>query len=437
MSDEKKPVIPVSAEQEELRGKLLAQMRSGSIKAVSFKLHDVLVLTPFSGFTDIFMQLESELSDLYAGRRTFTEMRVIAQDYVEVKYGKKRPITLGLVYDRLQKAGKLSLTAREKLQQRECELVEYYSSPRQTGLEMFREAKAHGKKIIIIADTIYPRSTVENVLKSCGYADYDELIMPSELNIADTDSRSAIDAAILKADVPAGKLLHIGPNVAEDVEYPILKGQKALMLAPVLPLMVRSGRLRGFVEAKHLLDTDDPQYLPLHSLFGLYSMYCFDIPQGKTVHSDFCGSAFMLGFIVLGGLSMCEDFAHENELQSALIAALEECPDCRAGRGAFRDALALHFGDHLGKYGSRDCQLPLIFLEKHSSPADRELLKPYLSAEVYESWAKATSEPEIAPVYYKKARKGGLYRVADKLFPPGSKVRSLADGALTKLHRSR
>lgn len=435
MNDENKPVIPLNAEQTELREKLLAQMRSGSIKAVSFKMDEVLIVKPFSGYADLFMQLERDLSEIYAGSRSFSEMRIVAQDYVETKYGKRAPVTLDKIYDRVQKIGKLSPTARQRLQQRECELAEYYSSARELGLEMFHEAKNHGKKIYIIADTIYPRATVERILSACGFTGYTDLVLPSELNIPDSDRHSAIDNVIMKANLPAGKLLHIGPSVGEDVELPIMRGQMALMLSPVLPLMVRSGRLRGFVEAKHLLDSDSPDILPLHCLFGLYARYCFDVPRGKAVHSDFCGSAFMMGFIVLGGMSLCGKDKAETPMQRELIEAMEKCEWCKKGLEAFRAGLSLHFGDHLGKYGAKDCQLPLIFLENHAAPADRELLRPYLPDDVYALWQSGISEPDTAPVYFRKARRGGLYKVADKLFPPGSRVRNLADGMLTKMRR--
>ena len=90
-----------------------------------------------------------------------------------------------------------------------------------------------------------------------------------------------------------------------------------------------------------------------------------------------------------------------------------------------------HFGDFIGKYGGEGCQLPLEFIEKFSYIGDRELIKPTLSEIGLKKWGKPANEPKLAPVHTKAVKKSPLQKLADKLFPEGTRVREMSEGILT------
>ena len=73
-----------------------------------------------------------------------------------------------------------------------------------------------------------------------------------------------------------------------------------------------------------------------------------------------------------------------------------------------------------------------VFLEKYAYSADRDIVSPYLSEDVSDSWTKNDEEPDLAPVYAHKAKKNAVARLADRLFPPGTRVRTIADDILAK-----
>ncbi|MDE5835159.1 MAG: hypothetical protein K2H26_06525 [Ruminococcus sp.] len=79
--------------------------------------------------------------------------------------------------------------------------------------------------------------------------------------------------------------------------------------------------------------------------------------------------------------------------------------------------------------------MPLVFLENHSAPADRILLRSFISDGTYKNWSKNVTDPEILPVYTRTVKKNAVSKIADKLFPVGTKVRTIADGILAKSHR--
>ena len=425
----------LSAEQSALKKQLIGEIGRFGYKAVSFRLEDTLTQMPFAEQYDLFTFMEDEFSMLHTGTGSFVQFRIKAQQQAE----KKTPHpSLMLIYAFLTRLTKISPTSCEKLMKRECELAGYFAFPRECGKALFSEAKALDKKIIITADTIYPRSVVTRILKNCGYDENDGVIVTSEEKLPENDRAGALmDLIIERSGMPSHQLLHIGGDVAADVETAILKGARAVLTPPPVPLMVKSGRLRGFIEARHVYDYDNIDYFSLHCAMGLYAAYGFDIPQNKLPQSDFCGDPCMLGFMVLGPLTFCKDFSPENELQRQLIEAMEANPLCVGGREDFRTFYKLHFAGHIEKFSTKGCTEPLQFLEKHAAPGDRLLLRKQLSLETDEAWTDAYTEPELAPVRLYTPRKNALSRLADTLFPPGTKVRNIVDGLLVKMKSSR
>ena len=432
MDTDFRPRIIFNADQKALREKMLRSVSDSAIKAVSFKMDGVLVQMPFSERGDMFMLMEKDFRDLTTVKGTFTEMRLAAEDAAASKYAAEGGASLEKIYDILAKMANLSPASRDKLIKRECELAVYFAMPRQFGKDLFRKAKTTKKKTIIVADTVYPRSVTVNILSRCGLETYDALIVPSESKIDISAPKPVYEAIIRKANTAPAKLLHIGSDVEADVETPILGGSKALLMSGAIPLMVKSGRLRGFVQARHVYDYDKPDFLALHCIFGIYAAYFFDTPLNKTPQTDFCGDEYMLGAIVGGALraSGCEP---QNDLEKALMQALESNERALAGMEDMEKLFHAHFDGHLDKFGYNGCGLPIQFLALHAAAGDRAALQKYVDPAAAAEWAKRNSDPDIAPVYGRKIKPNAASKLADKLFPPGTKVRNIADGLLVKM----
>lgn len=425
----------LSPEQTDVLEKMAAEVRSPKHKAVSFKMQDALVITPFSEECDLFLFMEDEYSFFKTGKKSFTELRLAAQEAALKKCEVYPRVTLELIYGIFAKLSGISPEGRERLMRRECELISYFSFPRECGKALFREAKANKKRTVIISESVYPRDVVENILENCGYGSYDELVMVSE--IKNCTAESWYGAAVSCSGTEAGKLLHIGSSVAFDIELPIVKGSKALLLAPVCQLMEKSGRILGYIRKKHLYDYDSTKYLTLHCALGLYAAYGFDYPQNRKALSDFCGDGCMLGFLAAGaaGLDM-GSAVNGGKIRPLIIQALKSDERFLDGLDDFRKMLDDHFGENLEKYGGEGCGEFLDFLEECCASGDRELFRPYLSTDALKKWASSVKEPEVVPFSGKKQKKSALDRLADKMFPPGTKVRNITDGIIAKLHKN-
>jgi hypothetical protein len=92
-----------------------------------------------------------------------------------------------------------------------------------------------------------------------------------------------------------------------------------------------------------------------------------------------------------------------------------------------------HFDGHLEKYGYKDCDMPLRFFAEHSAVGDRAMLQSRHDPTDFAEWTEGTKEPKLAPVHARKLKRSATAKLADKLFPPGTKVRNIADGMLVKM----
>lgn len=434
MYSEFKPIRPLSQAQTDLRSRLLSEVGNSRYKAVSFKMMGTLVIMPFSGEADIFAFMEKDFAELCPGsKKTFTELRTAAQEAALNKMNVMCRVTLKLIYGILGKLADISSDAEKTLMERECELAERFSFPRECGKALFREAKSCKKRVIITAETIYPEETVKRILEKCGYGSYDGLVMVSK--IRNCTGESYFSEVLSKSGASADKLLHIGGNVAFDIELPIFKGAKALLLADVSELMAKSGRARDYAESKKLFDYDNLSFLALRCAFGLYAAYGFDTPQSKLPMSDFCGDEYFMGFLVLGTQNFVKDLEPQSKIQEAILSAMEKNPKILDGKNDFIAMFSAHFGSLTELEETEGCRLPLEFIENCCAASDRAFLGDALSDGVLKKWSKTVKEPEVVRFAPKKYKSGGLSRLADKMFPPGTKVRTIVDGILAKGHK--
>ena len=416
---------PLSASQQELMDKLMSEINNSRCKAVTMKMKDVLINLPFSDLSDMFGFMEDEFSGLSTGKDSFTSLRVSAGDAALRKAELPVRVKLDKIYDIFRKLSGVSQLGIDRLKERECELFEHFAFPRECGKQLFRCAKDAKKRVIIVAETIYPREVIEHVLENCGYGSYDGLVVVSE--IKDCTGKSWFSPALEKAGVSADRLLHIGGDIAFDVELAITHGAKALMMSQPSALMSRSGRLAEYIAEKKLLDYDKPEYLAIRCMLGLYAVYGFDVPQNKVALSDFCGDKYMMGFIVLGALSRLGDGYTPSGRLANIIKAMVSDETMLDGKDDFELMFEEHFGDFLDKYGYGGCEMPAEFVEKFCASGDREFFTPYLSPDMLKKWASSVKEPDIVNFRRKNVKRNSLQELADKMFPPETKVRNIVD----------
>lgn len=61
------------------------------------------------------------------------------------------------------------------------------------------------------------------------------------------------------------------------------------------------------------------------------------------------------------------------------------------------------------------------------------MMKKQIDDDTMKEWQNIVTEPETAPVYIKSTNENAISRLADRMFPPGTKVRNITDGILVKM----
>lgn len=434
--------LTTATEYEKCRGsehfeKMYGEIQKNGSKTVSFKMFGTLILPPFPDSEELFLLMEEDFRRIYSGDESFTQLRIISEENARKKFSGKCSVTIGQIYDILMKRSGISQENRDMLLELECRLFSEMSYFNRGGCDLYRMAARGKQRIIVTADTIYPRNVVVEILKKWQLSGYDSLIVTSEVNMG-VNADEAVFAEILgKSRCSPQKLTNIGTDVRADVEIPIMKGAKALMLTSPDMGMIKSGRLWGYVRERLIYDHDSPEYLALNGAFSIYGGHLFSQPCPKTVQSDFCGDPFKLGYIVFGTLSLAENFDAKSGIQRELISAFQRSDEMRAGAEAFKKQFPLHFDGIVEKFGAKGCEIPLEFIERHCASEDRRLFREYLEPKTYEKWEKSITEPKLAPVGKKALKQNFASRLADKMFPPGTKVRNMADGMLMKMKQRR
>ena len=113
----------IAPEQTAVLDRMTTEVRSPERKAVSFKMQDSLVMTPFSEECDLFLFMEDEYSFFKTGKKFFTELRLEAQEAALKKCEVYPRVTLEMIYGIFAKLSGISPEGRERLMQRECELI--------------------------------------------------------------------------------------------------------------------------------------------------------------------------------------------------------------------------------------------------------------------------------------------------------------------------
>lgn len=427
---------PLNAEQQKLFDNMKREIsQNTATKAVSFEMFETLIVRPFFDRRDMFLLMEEMFKGLYVGKKSFYDLRCEAEERA-LKRTENKCACIDEIYAQLQKISGISPSSREKLLKRELELEEYFCYPRRLGKELWKTAKDSGKKCVIIAETYLPAAAVERILRNCGYGGWDKLFVTNDYTDKPKAPEGLLYAHICeKMKLKAAELLHFGGSFEADVEAPIKQGVRAVMITTCRDRLIKSGRLCGWLQKNLVYEFCSQKYLALRCVLALYGVYAFDYPHGKLPQSDFCGDEYMLGFMASGAMTLHKDFVISDETDMMILGALSENEKCSGGCADFRDIFNAHFGDSLNKYGYEGCQLAFEYLLRHGAIGDRMCLQRYISNDITEKWSKQVTEPEIAPVYTGEAKASALSRLADKLFPPGTQVRTYADGILAKLRR--
>jgi HAD superfamily hydrolase (TIGR01549 family) len=175
---------------------------------ISFDIFDTLLIRPFMKPADVFMYIESKLSNDIG----FYKARILAEEVARKKIadkGKREEITFDEIYDNIAICFK-------KYKQVELDIEAQTIQPNLKMRELFNYAKSKGKIVIIVSDMYLPKSFVEKILIKNGFKEYNKLYLSSDIGL--TKHTGNLYKYILNdMKFEQCKILHIGDNIESDI----------------------------------------------------------------------------------------------------------------------------------------------------------------------------------------------------------------------------
>lgn len=283
---------------------------------VSFDLFDTLVVRPFFYPTDLFILMDDLFRQLTQGSSQvlFSKIRISSEEKlrrkIEQTQSSKEDITIDEIYQQISLDFAIPMTVLDKLENMEKDLEIKYCYLRNSGKELFDLALYRGKKIIITSDMYLDASTVEKILKKCGYSEY---ILYLSSSVGLTKFTGHLYSSILTSlniSEPS-KLCHIGDNWTSDVEIPSKLGIKSYHLCKTTDMLfnsnpgIYSGNLFKNCMYPKTIFIDAVQgfnsFLGVRCAWAVVANKMYDNPYVSVKKdTDFNQNPFFVGYCALG-----------------------------------------------------------------------------------------------------------------------------------------
>jgi FMN phosphatase YigB (HAD superfamily) len=193
---------------------------------VSFDVFDTLLRRPFLRPVDLFAYLEEK-----HGLWDFQYERLHAEMQARRANPHKIDITYADIYQFL---------AADPAHEIEAETNLLYA--RAEGLELYKLARAKGKKIALLSDMYLPKPVIAKLMAKIGVT-YDHIFVSGDDQVANWVG-SMFRELLRASKIPPGQILHIGDNLDSDFKEPTRIGIRAIHISNEWPF----GSADGFAE---------------------------------------------------------------------------------------------------------------------------------------------------------------------------------------------
>ena len=204
---------------------------------ISFNIFDTLITRKIYNPEDIFVLIEKKLYNTTIHISDFASKRKEAEHNVRKKKNFKGDCSIDEIYNELMLNEKLSKKEADTIKEIETQLEIKLCIPKKDSLKIYNTLLKEGKKIFLISDMYLTREILEKILNKCGYYNYFDILVSSELG------RRKDDGTMWKYFFNKYKisdLLHVGDNEQSDVNqilafdrtpYYILNGIKMFSIS--------------------------------------------------------------------------------------------------------------------------------------------------------------------------------------------------------------
>lgn len=193
------------------KNKLFDKLESYPI--VTFDIFDTLVTRKVYNPDDIFRIIDTKVSNIFNVEAEFyIKLRKEAESQVRVKKNFVGDCTIDEIYEEMCNNSILSESDMMKIKEIEIETDLESIIPRKEMLDVYNKLLKKNKQIILISDMYYTKDIIKKILSNCGYDNYYELFVSSELGFR-KDNGTMWDYFYERYD----NSIHVGDNEESDI----------------------------------------------------------------------------------------------------------------------------------------------------------------------------------------------------------------------------
>ena len=273
---------------------MVDQLSNPAIKVIAFDIFDTLLcrplLDPEATKSIVAERLGGEVGWLYL------QNRPIAEDQARIAAG--RDIGMKDIYKSLGRLTNFSNETLSDIRSLEEEVEKASLVLRSGADELFRQALATGKPVVLISDMFLPKEVIEKCLQNNGINGWSNLFLSNEIGLR-KDTGNLYDFVFSHYRIIPSEMIMIGDNERSDVQIPGDKG------ACVMHLFKPIEFARGLPRFRDLIERNErSKDLNIELTLGLVLLENFSAIHypNLDIASILKPTAFNIGYSIIGPL---------------------------------------------------------------------------------------------------------------------------------------
>lgn len=281
------------------------ELNASNVKLIGFDIFDTLLsrpmLDPEAVKEIVALRAGNSLDKINLGK-IYLEYRAPAEGIARQQAG--RDINLNVIYQHFQKLTGLPQEQVNQLQALE-EQVEYASvKPRSGGIDLYQQALATGKPVVLVSDMFLPIEHIKNTLQQHGIEGWQSLYLSSDIGLR-KDTGELYKYLFDKYALQPQEFLMVGDNERSDLQIPLNLGAKTLHILRAVDIARALPRWRRLLE-----NTEQHGNLNAQLTLGLVLQENFAAVTYPQLNPNnlIKPTAFNIGYSLIGPL--LTSFAH-------------------------------------------------------------------------------------------------------------------------------
>ncbi len=263
---------------------------------ISFDIFDTLIFRPLSLPTDVFYLVGEQMDFLdFRNIRTWAEWD--ARVKCDTKHGHME-VSLAEIWKNLEEdTGLSALRGMEIEEQIEGKLC--YANPFM--LEVWRQLKVLGKRIVVISDMYLSKDCLEQMLEKAGFTGAEKLYVSSEYG---RNKASGTLFELVKKEIGEASVIHVGDNPHSDAQ---MAGKYEFAVCPYPNVNHNALLYRPF----------DMSYLIGSAYRGLVSNHLYNGLHAYSMEYEY--GYLYGGLFAVGYCNFIHDYCRKNQVEKLLF----------------------------------------------------------------------------------------------------------------------